>query len=310
MQPVYEFLNQLNILLESNLSVIQSLSVLSQLTGTRSKHKFFSSIADGILENIQRGYSFSQSLSLCPRVYLPNTHLTLLVASEYSSSLNQVISFICHQHATLEYSKKQIKHVLMYPIFVVITALLGTLLLIHYKDLYLTSITTDEMSYIVIKALGIFISLLFLLCVFLYYSLKIPHLYQLYYTLGFLQKAGFSFCKSLELCMGNTCHSVMHNTLNIAFNKISRGNSISVSFKETKLADEKLSLLLEVAEKSGTVEAMCNHIADSLFATYEDKKKKCLQLLEPLLLFIVGLYVIILINGIVVPYISDFGGIA
>ncbi len=309
MQLVYDsfsFLNQLNTLVKNNIPIVSALSILANLNGESTYECKTKNIALHFLENIQKGYSFTTSLFLCSQLNLSNNSAKLLQAAEQSACIKEVLDFICLQHEQKIKTHKDIQNIIAYPILIVLLTIFGTALLIHYRDLFLTNLSLDNIFKIVAQAIVILMMLLCILAMYVYFSFKENTGYTLFYSLGFLQQSGFTFSKSLELCL--ECNS-KNAALYCAYRKISKGEEISRAFREAKLADDKNALLLELSEQSGTVGLACSQIAHILLTKYEERKRRCIQLLEPLLLLIVGVYLIILMNGIVVPYISDFGGV-
>ncbi len=299
-----EFFAQLNLLLE-NVPLVQSLTVLSQVQNA----KHIRIIALSVLENIQKGYSFSRSVFLCPYLCISSGVASLLESGERGSCIEEIISYICEQDREKNKIMHEIINAIVYPLTIIISAIIGTMLLLYWKDLYLTSISTDSILFVVIKALCFLFILLFALGLYMYFSLKIPPVFQLYYSLSVLQKAGFTFSTSLELFMNTRQANSFHTKLHNAYVKISKGYSLSFSLREEKLANNTMGILLELAEKSGAITQACSEIARRILENYERKKQQCLQLMEPFLLFIVGVYLAILLDGIMMPYITDFGGL-
>ncbi len=303
---LYYFFNQLSTLLKSGISIVQSLTVLSQLSG---KQKHTQIIALAVLSNIQKGYSFSRSVLLCPTMHVPNGIIHLLEAAECSACLNDVLDYICMQHTHRIKARTEIKDTITYPLIVVVTALVGTLFLLYWKELYLTSISRHEVIEVVIRAFLVFTSLLCVLSYYVYFSLKEPPLFQFYYTLGFLQTSGFTFSKSLELFLEIYYSAKEKEKIILAYNEIRRGTLAFESLRKSQLANEKEAVLLEIAEHSGTISHTCKTIAAEMMRVHEFKKNRCIRLIEPFLLFIVGVYLLILMEGVLIPYITDFGGV-
>ncbi len=304
-KSIDSFFYQLYSLLKVNISLIDSLRMLSSAT---CHNKTVSKIAENILNTIKNGYSFSRAVFLCETVTIPTLYKDLLEAGEYTGKLSDTLEFICINTNHRDKNKKEIVNALCYPFFIFFLALFGTFLLIHWKDSFFTSISFDQIMNVVIRAVAIFCGFIFLLSFYVYECIKVPKLFQFYFSLSFLQKAGFTFTRSLELCMGN-CSGINQDLLYEAYADISKGVSISESFNRLHLIDEKMSVLLKLGEDSNTVPEVCREISQSILDSYETRKDKCLRLLEPLSLLIVGVYLAVLLDGIFIPYITNFGGI-
>lgn len=304
-----QFFEQLYKLLKNDIPVGQAIEILSRIRGTAKNVLGTQCIAEFVLQNLQKGFGFSHSLSLCPHTNIENNKVALLEAGEHSGCLKDVIEFICMQNKQKSRTHQDIKNAAVYPAIVVICAFAGTLLLMYWKNLFLTNLTAQDMVLIIARALFAFVGGVGVVSAYVFVTLKEPFTYALYYSLGFLQSAGFTFSYSLELIMHNAHTSIKESALLLAYTDISRGYSLSASLKEAKLADEKITALLELAEHCGTVAETCTSIAQEIATLHEQKKKHCLQLIEPLLLLITGVYLLILMDGIIMPYLTDFGGI-
>ena len=304
-KSIDNFFFQLYSLLKVDISLIESLRMLSNVT---INNTFVSKIATNVLQAIRNGYSFSRSVFLCNGISISTSYRGLLEAGECTGKLTDVLEFICITNKQKEKNIKEIVNAFCYPFFIFFVVLCGTFFLIHWKGSFFTNMTIDEMRGVIYKAIFVFLFLFVLLCFYVYHNLKEPKLFQLYYSLAFLQKSGFTFTRSLELCMGN-CSGVKQDLLYDAYRHITTGVSVSESFGMLKLVDKKNVVFLKLGEDSNTVPEVCKQISKSIWENYEVKKITCLRLLEPLSLLIVGFYVAILLHGIFVPYITNFGGI-
>ncbi len=305
----FEFFYQLNTLSQTNMPIVEALSILGDSERKYKGAKKSYVIAKSILESVQKGYSFSQALLFCPYIFISKGTVNLFHAAERAANLKDILVFVCKQNEKRMQIKLDIQNTMIYPLIVIAMALVGTLFLINWKDLFLINVSIETLFAVIIRALIILLLLLFLLAVFVFDSLKEHPLFQFYYALAFLQRTGFTFCKSLELFMDSHFSNISHERLSYAYNEISKGYSVSAAFTEAKLATDKMVILIGLAEKTGSISQVCSQIAQDLLVEHEKKKKKCAQLIEPLLLFIVGIYLAVLMEGIFIPYITDFGGV-
>ena len=305
LKSIDSFFSQLYSLLKVNISLIESLRMLSCLT---TNNKNVAKIAKDILDTIKTGYSFSKSVFLCNDIIIPTVYKELLEAGEHTGKLSDVLEFICISNEQKNKNKREVLNAFCYPTFIFFIALFGSFLLIYWKDSFFTNISVSEIRFVMYRAFFIFLLFIILLGLYVYSNLKSPRLFQFYFSLAFLQKSGFTFTRALELCMGN-CSGIKQDSLYDAYDEITKGGSISAAFRRLHLVDEKMSVLLQIGEESNTVPDVCRQISQSIMETHEMKKSTCLRLLEPLSLLIVGVYLAILLDGIFIPYITNFGGI-
>ncbi len=303
-----DFFNKLHSLIQGNLSLVQSLDILSMLREENTK-SHTQLTAHAILESIKIGYTFSRSLLLCPYIDVSKGTAHLLEAAEHGACLKEAVKFVCEENEKQKQIHNEIVNALVYPLVVVIMAVVGTIALLYWKDLFLSAISTADILLILVRAFSVFIVLLLLLFAYIFSSLKFPPLFTFYYSLSFLQNAGFTFCKSLEIYMSIHYKHPLYKNVYDAYCEISKGNLVSVSLSKAHLANQEMTIMLEISEKTGNIVDVCKNISHSISRDYEVKKNHCVRLLEPLLLFVVGVYLAILMEGIFLPYITDFGGI-
>lgn len=291
-------------LLKSNLSYVEALVILRS-TSTKGIQK----IASSILSQLNLGYTLTQSMNLTPNLKLSEQIKQLLQAGECTSKVLEVLDLIIRQTNVKKKNKDEIINTLMYPFFVFFLGLIGSIIFINLKKILFTGISTSLMMSVIVRALMVFFFLIFLFGIYIYHSLKQPNYFLLYYTLGFLQDSGFSFIRSFELSMGIYTQEKIRTNLYDAYKRIKEGEKISKSFDYAKLSKKEYSLIIEIGEKTGAMSNTCNQIAEDILTKYNKRKEFCIKTVEPVSLFVVSVYLMIVLNGIFVPYITNLGGI-
>lgn len=127
--------------------------------------------------------------------------------------------------------------------------------------------------------------------------------------LSLMLSAGLPIDKALSLCIGNVNNHHIQRELEIAKEKIKRGNSLSQALKQTSIYPGFFISLLEVGEESGNLDRVFNEIAKRSKQDFESWTGRITTLLEPLMILFMGG----LVGGIVIVMlmsmvsINDFG---
>jgi len=127
--------------------------------------------------------------------------------------------------------------------------------------------------------------------------------------LALMLGAGLAIDKALSLCIGNVNNHHIRRELDIAKDKIKRGNLLSQALKQTSIYPGFFISLLEVGEESGNLELVFNEIAKRSKQDFESWTGRVTTLIEPLMILfmggLVGGIVIIMLMSMV--SINDFG---
>jgi type II secretory pathway component PulF len=127
--------------------------------------------------------------------------------------------------------------------------------------------------------------------------------------LALMLGAGLAIDRALILCIGNVSNHHIKRELEIAKDKIKRGNSLSQALKQTSIYPGFFISLLEVGEESGNLETVFDEIAKRSKQDFESWTARVTTLIEPLMILfmggLVGGIVIIMLMSMV--SINDFG---
>lgn len=106
--------------------------------------------------------------------------------------------------------------------------------------------------------------------------------------LSMMVKAGVPIDKAIELSAGNIKNLVLRRELEIAKQKIKRGNALTPSLKQTSLYPDFFISLLEVGEESGNLEKVFDEIANRSRQEFESWTENMTTLIEPLMILFMG----------------------
>lgn len=293
-------------LLESEIPLKNSLDVLSN---ENSLNKNVKIMATEILEKLSEGYSFSSALKLCS-FSIKDRYLTLISASESGGSLIQALRFIKEIFEQKKDLEERIKSVSLYPSIVVSVALSATFVLLHFRNQFLVTVPENELYSGVFTAVAVLFAGIGGVALYIKKSMGENTLYSVFFALSFLSEAGFDFSNCLDIAILYSSHDKELNSALIDVkNRISEGYTIGNAFNSHKVFPKEIVARLALAEIHGNIDKVTKGIAKSIEKKDIAKRNQCMQLIEPLLILCTGLYILILVETIVLPFLTSFGGI-
>ena len=293
-------------LLESEIPLKNSLEVLSAENSINMNVKKMSA---EILEKLSEGFSFSSALNLSS-FSIKERYLTLISASESGGSLIQALKFIKEIFTQKKELEERIKSVSLYPSLVVSIALAATFVLLHFRNEFLVSVPENELYSGVFTAIAVLFAGIGAVALYIKNAMGENVLYSVFFALSFLSEAGFDFSNCLDIAI---MYSVQDKEINKALlnvkTKIQEGEGLGEAFSHYKIFPKEIVARLSLAEIHGNIDKVTKGIAKSIEKKDVAKRNQCMQLIEPLLILCTGLYILILVETIVLPFLTSFGGI-
>lgn len=293
-------------LLESEIPLKNSLEVLSAENSINMNVKKMSA---EILEKLSEGFSFSSALNLSS-FSIKERYLTLISASESGGSLIQALKFIKEIFTQKKELEERIKSVSLYPSLVVSIALAATFVLLHFRNEFLVSVPENELYSGVFTAIAVLFAGIGAVALYIKKAMGENVLYSVFFALSFLSEAGFDFSNCLDIAI---MYSVQDKEINKALlnvkTKIQEGEGLGEAFSHYKIFPKEIVARLSLAEIHGNIDKVTKGIAKSIEKKDVAKRNQCMQLIEPLLILCTGLYILILVETIVLPFLTSFGGI-
>lgn len=121
-------------------------------------------------------------------------------------------------------------------------------------------------------------------------------------TFSSLMKAGLPIVESLHLTAGVVSTEQFKNSLmRVADDGLSRGLTIGEAFRRETVFPKVISNLIAISEKAGHLDEILGTIADFYADNVDTSIKSLISVLEPLLLFAMGLLVGLIALSIIVP---------
>lgn len=317
------FTNNLSGMLSAGISLIRALTVLEK----QSTNKTFSRVLHGIIEDINRGSTFSSAMEKFPDVFSP-LFVSMIKAGEESGGLPSVLSEIGLNLKKSYDLNKKIKSALTYPSIIIgAIVIIGILMMMFvvptltqtFKDLgaelpastkaiIWISDTISNHSIAFFGAIALVVLCVVMLMRIQYFKnlfdlliIRIPVIGQIVKeintartsrTLSSLLSSGVSMSKSLEITSEVLQNIHYKNIIIHAITRIEQGSSLSESFQErTDLYPVMVGEMVAVGEESGNLAKMLLDIATFYEGEVEAKTKDLSTIIEPVLMVIIGVAV-------------------
>jgi type IV pilus assembly protein PilC len=321
------FFRQLGTLINAGIPIVQACDSLEH-TQTNISLK---SLITTIRHEIESGKSFSQQLYQYPR-YFDSFICHLIKIGEHTGKLDQSLLQSAHHKEKSIALKRQIKQALLYPAMVTSVAIAVTLIMLifivpRFAELfqsthhqlpvftrYVISISDFIRTYYWLSGILIIIAGIFtysahhskrLQTIIDNFILKIPIigviiskviLIRFAQNLAATFSAGIPLLESLKLLETNTNNHIFNQAILRLQLEISRGLQLHTAMQLTRTFPPLMVQMIKVGEDAGKLETMLEKIAILYEQDVEHFIQNIKQLLEPLIMIILG----VLIGGVVI----------
>jgi type IV pilus assembly protein PilC len=320
------FFRQLATLIGAGVPIVQSLILLNQM----NPHVFFQKMIHTIKMDLESGKLLSVSLRQFS--YFDHTLCHLIHVGEQSGTLEIILNRIAHHKEYKMHLKKKVIQSLFYPAIILSVALIISIIMLtfvvpHFAELFKTMHGKLPSLTLAVIALSHFIQneyyIIFLLNVFfilvLKYARTLPFVKQKmdYFILtlplvgmmiskillahfarylAIALKAGIPIAQALKMItetMGNLFYEKIIIDLHAA---VCKGQALNQALHKQVHFPILMTQMVKIGEESGTLEKMLEKIAEIYESDVEHLITQLANLLEPLIMIILG----VLIGGIII----------
>ena len=326
------FFRQFSVLISSNITLTQSLRILSD----QVDNPLLKTVLTEISNNVDSGDQLSDAMLKEKRIF-SEFHVNVIRSGEKSGKLDESLNYLATEEERIYGIKKKVKGALMYPaivvsaiiivgflmmIFVVpklisIFAEVGGELPIMTRVLIATSNFIVSYWYVVILAVVAFIVILRLygkqpwgkkqldLLV-----LKLPivggiisRMSIIYFSrsMSTLLMGGITVSNSLKVSKGIIKNSIYKDLITKTIVDVEEGNSISGVFAHSEIIPPMVSQMMVIGEKTGKLDYILEKIADFYDKELQNILDNLLVLLEPIIIIIMAVIVGFMAAAIILP---------
>jgi type IV pilus assembly protein PilC len=326
---------QLSVLIDAELPLIQSLTILSQQT----KNKYFKRVINTIREDVEAGSTLNQAKRKFPKAF-DDLYCNLIASGEQSGSLDIMLRRLAEYIEKVVRLRSKVKQAMIYPVAIVTFAILVAIFLLWkvipvFASIFielgaqlpaLTAFIVALSGFVQKYILFIFIGLIALVVGFRYFRrtkqgrwmtdrwiLKIPLFGELLRkvaisritrTLSTLVSGGVPMLESLKITSSTANNVLLEAAMMDARQKVSEGQSLTEALKQTGHFPFMLTQMVSVGEATGTLDEMLTKLADFYDEEVDASVSSLLSIMEPVLLIAVGGMVGSLVISMYLPIFS------
>lgn len=322
-------------MLNSGLSITHSINILLE----EAKHPLTRKILNDLNFGIENGQNISDILAQYPNTF-DNFFITIVKAGEISGTLAETFKQI-EEEVRAEHSLSQkIQGALMYPA-VVFSAMLAIGLLMFFfilpqigkvflnlnlplaaptRILFEVSLAAGKRKFLIMGiGTGAFAAIITFIRtstgkrLLLKSITPIPVIRNLIQKIDMarfcrvfstLLKSGVPITKALEISLDSLSFPKFREKSPDIIDQVTRGQTLSIAFKENKIFPALLSQMIASGERSGTLDSTLKDLGEFYEEEVENGVKKMTQLLEPILMLMVGIGVGIMVLAVITPIYS------
>jgi len=335
------FTRNLQVMISAGLPLPRTLKTLA----VQSKSEKFRKALLGIMEEVTRGNSFSDSLAKYPDIF-SELFISMIKVGEESGTLDSVLKTLGHQLETENELKSKIKGAMIYPA-VIISAMIGIGILMLIMVVPKLAETFEEfnielpLTTRITVFMGTFLAqrwylLIFLIIVFIPFLrtitktrggkkfidsliLKIPIISTLIKkinsaftvrTLGSLIAAGVPLVRGLEITAGTLGNSYFRGAISAAVEEVKKGEKLStVLEKYQNLYLPIVIQMIAVGEETGETSSILMKLADFFEDEVSNATKNLTSIIEPVLMIVIGAAVGFFAISMIQPMYSMLGSL-
>jgi len=332
--------NNLSVMIRAGLPLREAVATLQEQT----RSKVFKKILEDIIKRLDNGETLANSLARHPRSF-NQLFINIIKVGEASGTLEENLKYLATQLEKSYDLHRKVKGAMIYPLLVLTsTFVLGGALAVFIlpkllplfksfdvalplptKILVWVTETIQNHGVLIFGGLIGFI-ILFTLLSRLKQVKKVNHkillrtplfgrisrsnnLAQFCRTLGVLLRSGIPVVQGLEVTSQTLRNMSYKNALETTSSEVQKGKPISDYLKtENFLFPVTVSKMIEVGEKTGNLEQTLIHLAEFYEKEIDNVTKNLSNILEPILLIVIGLVVGFIAIAIIMPIYKLTGG--
>jgi MSHA biogenesis protein MshG len=327
------FFNSIRLLVKSGVPITNAVRMLS----TRTQNVRLQRVLDTIeYDLVHSGATLSQAMAKHPKVF-PRAEVRMIYSGELSGKLEEVLDNIAKQvRKNIELNQK-VKAALMYPVVVMCVIALAIVVVMlfivpKFETMFSEFGSDLPMSTKILIGSSDFFQnywwLVFVLVAAVWFIFQnwihseeggrkwdklihsLPRVgilirnintVHLAHNAGAMLSSGIPLEKSLRVLRDILRSPCQRDAIFAIEKDVRHGSLLHEAFSEQEILDPVLAEMVEIGEKTGSLAEVLIQIGDQYEAEVESQLKNLTQLVEPLIIIIVGLAVVFLALAIMTP---------
>lgn len=289
---------------KQNLSLVESLEIMSKF----QKKGAVEFAAKHILECLNQGLTFSGALKTCKEIEFDGLYISFVSFAEKTGHFGETCEFLYFRCKRKHENLVQIFEACLYPVFVVLLSIAAASFLMIFGK---SNNVFGDIGFSIEQSEKI-ISSCFRGCVFLFCFFSISFfvlknilsdnkMFESFLAADFLVRSGINLIDTFDalVSVAGIDSSLGQEFLKIK-NKILQGTEFSMAFMGL---NKKLERFFYLAQHTGGECDVFGKMAAFLKEFDEKRRKICFTLIEPIFICGTGVFLIILLSGIYVPFV-------
>lgn len=313
------FTRQLSTLQDAGLPILRSLKILE---GQCKPGVLKNSLQD-VIEDIESGSTLSEAMSKHPKAF-DRLYCNMVKAGEAGGALEAILQRLADFKEKSESLKRRIKSAMVYPVVVIMVAVLIVGFIMYWIVPKFEAIFNDfgvelpGMTTFLINASHkvvdywwtapifpvlwwVFVKLLYRNKTGAYIGdrviLMIPVMGTIVEkstvartcrTLGTLVTSGVPILESLNIVRDTAGNAVFERAFTRIYESIREGETIAQPLKESRIVDDIVVNMIDVGEETGELDTMLMKISDNYDEEVEAAVESLVSLLEPIMIVVLG----------------------
>lgn len=329
------FTRQLSTLQDAGLPILRSLRILE---GQCKPGPLKSSLL-GVIEDVESGSTLSEAMAKQPKAF-DNLYVNMVKAGEAGGALEVILQRLAEFKERAESLKRKVKGAMIYPCAVITVATLIVGFIMYWIIPKFKKIFDDfgtELPGMTVVLIGFsdavvnywYLGLLAPFALWLmikiikknktgaficdWVSLRIPLLGLIFRksivartcrTLGTLVASGVPILEALAITRDTAGNAVFYKAFDHIIAAIREGETMAVPLRETRTVDEIVVNMVDVGEETGALDSMLYKVADVFDEEVGVLVEGLVNLLEPLMVVVLGLIVGFIVIALFMPLIK------
>lgn len=329
------FTRQLSTLQDAGLPILRSLRILE---GQAKPGPLKNSLI-GVIEDVESGNTLSEAMARQPKAF-DNLYVNMVKAGEAGGALEIILQRLAEFKEKAQSLKRKVQGAMIYPCAVITVAggIVGFIMYFiipKFKEIFIgfgvdlpgITLTLIYVSDLVVNYFYLIPAIPFVFWLALkiirknktgayvtdWLALKIPILglilsksttARVCRTLGTLIASGVPILEALSISRDTAGNYVFMNAFDHIYSAIREGESMAVPLRETRIVDDIVVNMVDVGEETGALDNMLYKVADIYDEEVEVLVEGLINMLEPIMVVVLGLVVGFIVIALFMPLIQ------
>lgn len=329
---ISNFSENMEVMLKSGVSLLNALKAFNE----NYKNRMLNKIIKKVINNIQMGISFSESLEQFSK-YFPNLFITMIKSAEASGTLISTFSYLKNYYYKDHQIKEKMKGALVYPILLLILMTIIVLALMFFiipkfEDVF-DNLNIDEIPPLTMIIFNIsrfvrnhFI-ILILIILLIYLCIKIINKFRSHLFIDYLktkiliykdvEKLSITsmFTRSLSMMYlsGIPLFIALDKTINLinnrfikkkltkAASRVYQGQNIASALSSLEYFPTMMVEMLKIGEESNNLGSVLSRMSEYYDLEAENRIGKLAKSIEPLIIVLMAVVVSLVVLAVFLP---------